>query len=88
MMKSAMTTYHFDLVMEEPTTDEDEERLFERFEGRVSPVVANGVPLLYVHLEAPSMEKAILQALREVRELGLSVRRIELNPDLVPADAA
>lgn len=34
------------------------------------------------------MEKAILQALRQARELGLSVRRIELNPDLVPADAA
>jgi hypothetical protein len=83
-----MTTYHFDLVLEEPTSDEDEERLFERFEGRASVAVANGVPLLYVHLEAPSMEKAILQALRQVRELGLSVRRIELNPDLVPADAA
>jgi hypothetical protein len=83
-----MTTYHFDLVIERPTTDEEEERLFNRFDGRVSPAVANGVPLLYVHLEAPSMEKAIRQALHEVRSLGLSIRRIELNPDLVPADAA
>lgn len=83
-----MTTYHFDLVLNEPTTDDQEERVFELFERRASVAVANGVPLLYVHLEAPSMEKAILRALRQARELGLSVRRIELNPDLVPADAA
>lgn len=83
-----MSTYHFDLILEQPTTDEDEERLFERFQGRVSPAVANGVPLLYAHLEAPSMENAIVEATREVRELGISIRRIELNPDLVPADAA
>lgn len=83
-----MTTYHFDLVLDAPTSDEDEERLFERFDGRISAAVANGVGLLYVHLEAASMEAALGRALQQVRELGLSVRRIELNPDLVPADAA
>lgn len=88
MTTRIMTTYHFDLVMDRPTTGEEDERLFDRFAGRVSPAVTNGVPLLYVHLDAPSMEKAILRALHEVRRLGLCVRRIELNPDLVPADAA
>lgn len=88
MAGTTMTTYHFDLVLERPTTDEEDERLFDRFEGHVSPAVTNGVPLLYVHLDAPSMEKAIAEALRKVRDLGFSIRRIELNPDLVPADAA
>lgn len=52
-----MTTYHFDLILNEATTDDQEERLFELFEGRASVAVADGVQLLYLHLEALSMEK-------------------------------
>ncbi len=83
-----MKTFDFELVLGAPTTAEDDERLFQRFEGRVSPAVANGVPLLYVHLDAESMEHATGEAVRGVKELGLSVRRIELDPDVVSADAA
>ncbi len=83
-----MKTYHFQLILGTPTTDEQEERLFERFEGRVSPAVANGVPLLYVHLDAPFMEHAIRDAVQRARSLGLSVERVELDPDVISADAA
>ena len=83
-----MKTYHFQLILGTPTTDEQEERLFERFEGRVSPGVANGVPLLYVHLDAPLMEHAIRDAVQRARSLGLSVERVELDPDVISADAA
>ncbi len=83
-----MGQYSFELVLREPTTDEDDERLFDRFEGRVSSAVANGVPLLYMHLDADSMEHAIREAVSGVRELGLSVRRVELDPDIIAADAA
>ncbi len=83
-----MKTYHFQLILGTPTTDEQEERLFERFEGRVSPAVANGVPLLYVHLDAPLMEHAIRDAVQRARSLGLSVERVELDPDVISADAA
>ena len=83
-----MRTYHFELVLEAPTTDDDDERLFDRFAGRVSAAVANGIPLLYVHLAAASMDHAILEAVKGVRDLGLSIRRIELDPDSFLADAA
>ena len=65
-----MKTYHFQLVLGAPTTDEEDERLFEHFEGRVSPAVANGLPLLYVHLDAPSMEHAIRDAVHRARAFG------------------
>ena len=83
-----MKTYHFQLVLGAPTTDEEDERLFEGFEGRVSPAVANGVPLLYVQLDAPSMGHAIRGAVQRARSLGFSVERVELDPDVVSADAA
>ena len=83
-----MKTYHFQLVLEAPTTEEEDERLFECFEGRVSPAVANGVPLLYVHLDAPLMGHAIRDAVQRARSLGLSVERVELDPDIISADAA
>jgi hypothetical protein len=83
-----MKTYHFELVLEAPTSEEDDERLFERFEGHVSSAVANGTPLLCVHLAATSMDQAIREAIRGVRELDLSVRRIEVDPDVFLADAA
>ena len=84
-----MRIYDFEVVLREPTTEEDDERLFDRFEGRVSSAVANGVPLLHMHLDAHSMEHAIREAVLGVRELGLSIRRVELDPDTIAAaDAA
>lgn len=83
-----MKTYHFQLVLGRPITEEEDERLFELFEGRISPAVANGVPLLFIHLDAPSMEDALREAVRGTRSLGLSVKRVELDPDTVTADAA
>lgn len=83
-----MRTYHFELILGAPTTEEDDERLFDRFAGRVSSAVANGTPLLYVHLAAASMDHAIREAVQAVRDLGLSIRRVELDPDTLLADAA
>lgn len=83
-----MKTYDFELVLNKATTDEDDERLFERFEGRVSPAVVGGAPLLYVHIEASSMEDAIRDAVAGTEEVGLSIRRIELDPKSILDDAA
>lgn len=83
-----MKTYHFELILGAPTSEEDDERLFDRFNGHVSSAVANGTPLLYFHLAASSMDLAIREAIRGVRELDLSVRRIEVDPDVFLADAA
>lgn len=83
-----MKTYHFELVLGAPTTDEDDERLFERFAGRVSSAVANGVPLLYLHLGASSMDQAVREAIEGTRELGIVVKKIELDPDVFLAEAA
>ena len=83
-----MRNYHFELVLGVPTTDAEDERLFDRFEGRVSSAVANGVPLLYLHLAAPSMDDALREAIAGTRELGLCVRRIELDPEVFLAEAA
>ena len=83
-----MRTYEFELVLATPTTEEQDELLFERFQGRLSAAVANGVPLVYAHLEASSMEEAIREAVLGVRELSAEVRRVELDPNTVAADAA
>ncbi len=83
-----MKTYHFDLVLDEPTTDDQDERLFDRFGGHVSSAVANGVPLLYLHLVAPSMDDAVREAISGTRELGIRVQRIELDPEIFQSEAA
>lgn len=83
-----MRTYHFEIVLDAPTTEMDDERLFECFEGRVSSAVVNGAALLYLHLAAPSMDEAVRDAIVKIRELALLVRRIELDPDVFLADAA
>jgi hypothetical protein len=83
-----MRTYHFELVLGEPTTDDQDERLFDRFEGHVSSAVANGVPLLYLHLTAASMDDAVREAISGTRELGLCVQRIELDPEIFQTEAA
>ncbi len=83
-----MRAYHFELVLEAPTTGVEDEKLFDRFEGRVSSAVVNGTPLLCVHLNASSMDHAICEAIRGTRELDLSIKRIEVDPDVFLADAA
>ncbi|RMH16767.1 MAG: hypothetical protein D6696_17405 [Acidobacteria bacterium] len=80
-----MKTYHFELILNRPTTEADDEQLFEHFHGRVSPALANGVPILYVHLPAPSMDHAIREAIRGVTHLDLSVKRIEVDPSIFVA---
>ncbi|WP_456428400.1 hypothetical protein [Rhodocaloribacter sp.] len=83
-----MKTYHFELILEAPPTEAEEDRLFTHFEGRVSPALVNGTPVLYVHLNAPSMEEAIRSAIEKTRSLGLSVKRVELDPDAVTVQTA
>ena len=58
------------------------------FDGRVSAATVNGVSLLYVHIDGSSMDDAVWRAVNETRSLGLTVRRVELDPDTVFADAA
>lgn len=83
-----MRTYNFEMVLDAPTTESDDERLFDCFEGRVFSAVVNGVAMLYLHLVAASMDDAVRKAVEKIRGLNLLVRRIELDPDVFLADAA
>jgi hypothetical protein len=74
-----MKTYDFDLILSAPTTEEEDELVFEHFEGRVSPSVTAGIGCLSVHFEAQSMEEAIQDAIRRAEEVGLTVERVEME---------
>ena len=83
-----MKMYHFELVLERALEDDEEDRLYERLHGQISSAWVNGIALLYVHLYAESMEQAIREAASAATELGVAVRRIELDPRQVIDDAA
>lgn len=75
-----MKTYDFDLVLSAPATEEQDELLYERFDGAVTPSVLSGIGYLSIHIDATSMEDAIQDAIERARAIGLSVERIELDP--------
>ena len=83
-----MKTYHFELVLDAPPSEAEEERLYELFEGRVSSAIVNEVAVLYVHIDSLSLDDAVRNSVDKTRSLGLRVSRVELDPDKMAADAA
>jgi hypothetical protein len=77
-----------------PGTDLNEdqtEALFEAGCDDCTPVMSNGVPLLYFHREAGNVHEAIRSAVADVQRTGCKVARVQIEAEaiaeLVAADA-
>lgn len=77
-----MKEHEFTLVLTGGVDEDDAERLYGRFnDGTVC--VCNGVTQISFHRRATDLEAAIRSAIGDVRDLGLQVTRVELEPDAV-----
>jgi uncharacterized protein YccT (UPF0319 family) len=77
-----MKEYEFTLVLTVDPSDQDAENLYGTFnDGTISTIA--GVPRIRFHREAQSLEEAIRSALSDVRSTGISVERVEMEPDSV-----
>ncbi len=77
-----MKAHEFTLIL---TTDPDEEeadKLYGIFNDGTLSTIA-GVPQVRFHREAPSLEKAIRSAMRDVRSAGFDIARVEIEPEAV-----
>lgn len=75
-----MKTYEFDLVVPNGITEEDANKLFDQFEGRVTASIVSGVGYVSVNFDASSMDEALQDAIRRAEAIGLRVDRVELDP--------
>jgi len=81
-----MRTYFFDLVVDRDLTGEtDSDRMFEAFSGDVTPAVTNGAPMLLCSVEADSLVDALRATIERLKEEGVRVLRVEMEPDAVDA---
>jgi hypothetical protein len=70
-----------------PGTDLSEdvaEALFEAGCDDCSPVVSNGLPLLYFHREAANLHEAIRSAVAEVQRAGCKVAEVRIEAEALP----
>ncbi len=86
-----MRTYEFTLILDDPGAFDGEalldvaDRLFEHFAGDVNPAVNAGTAVVDCTLAAPSLEAAIRRVMEALKQEGLAVRRIEMEPGSVLA---
>lgn len=81
-----MRTYFFDVIIDRDlVNDKDSDRVFEAFEGDVSPAVNVGVPLLTCSIEAETLDAAIRRVLAAVPSLGVTALRVEVEPAALAA---
>jgi hypothetical protein len=81
-----MPTVHFDLIVPSDLTgDADADRIFELFEGDVTPTVSAGSPLLMCSVEAASFAEAVTATVRTLREAGYYVTTVQAAPEAVAA---
>jgi len=70
-----------------PGTDLSEdvaEALFEAGCDDCTPVVSNGLPLLYFHREAANLHEAIRSAVAEVHRAGCKVAEVRIEAEALP----
>ena len=77
-----MKVHEFTLILTAEPTEEESDRLFGLFDD-ATLATSVGVPQIHFHREASSLEEAIKSALRNVRESGFEVVRIEIEPQVV-----
>ena len=81
-----MRLYEFDLIVERDMTEgADADRLFELFEGDVTPAVTSGTPVLLCSVEAASLEEAVRDTVRVLREAEIEVRTVQIAPESLAA---
>lgn len=82
-----MPAYTFTLILEADPTEEQVDRLYERFQGDMLSGIQSGVPYLDCHIEAPSFERAVAHVRQVLDAEALPIRRIEVEPDALPSAA-
>ncbi len=76
-----MQTYFFDVIVDRDlVNEEDSDRIFEVFEGDVSPAVLAGVPRLSCSIEAETLDAAIRRVLAAVPSFDTTALRVEVEP--------
>lgn len=79
-----MKEHEFTLVLTTDPNDQGADRLYGTFEDGTISTIA-GVPQIDFHREAVSLEEAIRSAVGDVRSAGFDVKRVEMQPDTLPA---
>jgi hypothetical protein len=74
-----MKEHDFSLVLSNDPTDDDADKLYAVFnDGTISTIAA--IPQVHFHREATSLEDALRFAIRDVRNAGFDVARVEMEP--------
>ncbi|HET6567578.1 MAG TPA: hypothetical protein VFG50_06410 [Rhodothermales bacterium] len=82
-----MRTFSFEIAPADPDVFEGDElkhwaeRLFEVFQGDVTPCVRSGVAYLHCDVQADSLEAAITSVLDGLQALSLPVNRLEMDSE-------
>jgi len=77
-----MSIYEFTLILTADPNEEEADQLYGIFDdGTIATI--DGVPQIYFHREAFSLESAIVSALLEVRKAGFDAVRILINPKVI-----
>ena len=81
-----MSTFRFDLIVPtDLTEDADADRIFELFEGDVTPAVLAGTALLMCSVEAASFAEAVTATVHTLRQAGYEVTTVQAEPEAVAA---
>ena len=74
-----MKVHEFTVILTTDPNEEESDRLYSVFNDGTLVTMA-GVPQVYFHREAPSLEDAIGSALADVSKAGFDVVRVEIEP--------
>jgi hypothetical protein len=72
------------LVPETDLSEDMAEALFEAGCDDCTPVVSNGVPLLYFHREAANLHEAIRSAVADAQRAGCKVAKVQIEAEALP----
>lgn len=74
-----MKMREFTLVLQQEPSDDEADKMY----GVIRDGSIAGVPMVYVHREAATLEEAIRSAIGDVRSVGFDVQRVEMEPGAV-----
>jgi hypothetical protein len=77
-----MKEHEFTLILTSDPSDDQADDLYGRCNDGTLSTIA-GIPQVHFHREAESLEEGIRSAIGDLQAVGLSVRRVEIEPDAV-----
>lgn len=86
-----MPTYEFTIFLEDPhILDGDAlldfaDRIFDDFEGDVTPAISAGEALVECTMDGPGLEEALRRVIQVLNREGLTPRRVEMDADSLTA---